>query len=167
MHSSHLQEAESACQTSSWVMPKIIKFTIILATFLASSPTTAETLSPFVPLAHTARLTATSLLLFLPDAAPIAEFIIHGRTRNHIAKVGNQRKKHTNKSRKPGKKGKGSKKRPRPPPTPRPQLRSKKPKSSRPTNAPTATANPVASPGKIFMNISAIFYISIITVVKG
>ena len=147
-------------------MPKIIKFAIILATFLAS-PTTAETLSPFVPLIHTARLTATSLLLFLPDAAPAAEFIIHGRTRNHIAKVGNQRKKHTNKSRKPGKKGKGSKKRPRPPPTPRPQLRSKKPKSSRPTNALTATSNPVASAGKIFMNIRAIFNISHITVVKG
>jgi hypothetical protein len=58
MHSSHLQDAESACQTSSWVMPKIIKFIITFATFLAS-PTTAEILSLFVPLVHTARLTAT------------------------------------------------------------------------------------------------------------
>ena len=88
------------------------------------------------------------IITFLPDAAPATEFIIHGRTRNRIAKVGKQRKNHTEKSRTPGKKGKGSKKRPRPMPTPRPQLRTKKTRSSRPTNAPTATANPEAPQGK-------------------
>ena len=139
-HSSHLQEAESVCQTSSWEMPKINKFTIIFATFLAS-PTTAETLYPIVPLVHTARLIATALLLFLPDAEPAAEFIIHGRTRNHIAKVGNdaqQRKKHTSKTRKPGKKGKGSKKTPRRPPT------TARPTTARPSAIPST--NPSSDP---------------------
>jgi len=128
-------------------MPKINKFTIIFATFLAS-PTTAETLYPIVPLVHTARLIATALLLFLPDAEPAAEFIIHGRTRNHIAKVGNdaeQQKKHTNKTRKPGKKGKGSKTTPcRPPTTAGSAIPSTNP-SSDPSIGPSISINPSTS----------------------
>ena len=132
----------------------------------------AETLRKIVPLVHTAILTATSLLLVSPAAASATEIIIHGRTRNHIANVGNDAEQHekcTGKASKHGKSGKSKKiksKTSRPPSTPQPQLRTKKPKSSKskPTSAPTAPSDPVASPGKIFITISANFTVRNITV---
>ena len=146
---------------------KMLKFIIAFATFIASQQTAAETLSPIVPLVHTARLTATALLLFAPAAASTAEFIIHGRTRDHIANVGDdaaQRKKSTSTASMHGKSGKqgksGKSDTPRPPPTPQPQQRTAKPKSSKdkPTSAPSAKYSP-ASP-KIFITINANFNLS-------
>jgi len=142
----------------------MLKFIKIILTFIAS-------LRPIVPLVHTARLVATSMLLVSPAGASAAEFNIHGSNRNHIAEVGNdpeQHEKRTRKARsKQGKKGESKSPRPQPTPPP-PQGKTMKPKSqkARPTNAPTAT-DPVAPQGKIFMTISAIFNISNITVVKG
>jgi len=144
---------------------KMLKFIIAFATFIASQQTAAETFSPIVPLVLTARLTATALLPFSPAAASAAEFIIHGRTRDHIANVGNdaaQRKKRTSEAKSVQKSGKtktrkksGKSDTRRPPPTPQPQQRTAKPKSSKdkPTSAPSATVPP-ASP-KIFMTINA------------
>jgi hypothetical protein len=148
--------------TSLWATPKMLRFIKIVATFIAS-------LSPFVPLVHTARLIATSTLLVSPAGASAAEFNIHGSTRNHIAKVGNDVEQHDKRTRKASKQGKkGKSKTKQPPPTPPPQLRTENPTSemARPTSAPTPTDSK-ASPGKIFMNISANFNISNINVVKG
>jgi hypothetical protein len=153
---------------------KMLKFIIAFATFIPSQQTAAETLSPIVPLVHTARLTATALLLFAPAAASAAEFIIHGRTRDHIANVGDdaaQRKKSTSKAKSVQKSGKTKTREksrksdtPRPPPTSQPQQRTAKPKSSKdkPTSAPSAKYSP-ASP-KIFITINANFNLSNITV---
>ena len=132
-----------------WATQKMLKLIKIVATFIAS-------LSPTVPLVHTARLVATSILLVSPAGASAAEFNIHGSKRNQIAEVGNDVEQHEKRTRKASKQGKkGESKSPRPQPTHQ---------KARPTPTPTDSK---ASPVKILMNISAIFNISNITVVKG